>query len=105
MCNYQGFKRCNLILVFDAYKVKSDREIEKYGDITVVYTKHAETADNYIERAAHKLARSNRVRVATSDGTEQVIILGQGAFRVSAREFKFEVDEVMENIRKILEEM
>lgn len=105
MCNYQGFKRCNLILVFDAYKVKSDREIEKYGDITVVYTKNAETADNYIERAAHKLARNNLVRVATSDGTEQVIILGQGAFRVSAREFKFEVDEVMENIRKILEEM
>lgn len=105
MCNYQGFKRCNLILVFDAYKVKSDREIEKYGDVTVVYTKHAETADNYIERAAHKLARNNRVRVATSDGTEQVIILGQGAFRVSAREFKFEVDEVMENIRRILEEM
>lgn len=105
MCNYQGFKRCNLILVFDAYKVKSDREIEKYGDVTVVYTKHAETADNYIERAAHKLAQNNRVRVATSDGTEQVIILGQGAFRVSAREFKFEVDEVMENIRKILEEM
>lgn len=105
MCNYQGFKRCSLILVFDAYKVKSDREIEKYGDVTVVYTKHAETADNYIERAAHKLARNNRVRVATSDGTEQMIILGQGAFRVSAREFKFEVDEVMENIRKILEEM
>lgn len=105
MCNYQGFKRCNLILVFDAYKVKSDREIEKYGDVTVVYTKHAETADNYIERAAHTLAGSNRVRVATSDGTEQVIILGQGAYRVSAREFKFEVDEVMESIRKILEEM
>lgn len=105
MCNYCGFKRCRLILVFDAYKVKSDRETEHYGDVTVVYTKHAETADNFIERTAHKLSPNNRVRVATSDGTEQIIILGQGAFRVSAREFKFEVDEVMENIRKILEEM
>lgn len=105
MCNYQGFRRCNLILVFDAYKVKSDREIEKYGDVTVVYTKQAETADNFIEKAAHSLARDNRVRVATSDGTEQIIILGQGALRVSAREFKLEVDEVLEAIRKILEEM
>lgn len=103
LCNYQGFRRCNLILVFDAYKVKTDREIEKYGDVTVVYTKHAETADNFIERAAHKLARDNRVRVATSDGTEQVIILGQGALRVSAREFKLEVDEVLEAIRKAIE--
>ena len=95
MCNYQGFSRCNLILVFDAYKVKSDREIEKFGSVTVVYTKHAETADNFIERAAHTLARDNRVRVASSDGTEQMIILGQGALRVSAREFKLEVDDVL----------
>lgn len=102
MCNYRGFRRCNLILVFDAYKVKSDREIEKFGDVTVVYTKHAETADNFIERAAHKLAKDNRVRVASSDGTEQMIILGQGALRVSAREFKLEVDEVLEAIRKII---
>ena len=102
MCNFQGFRRCNLILVFDAYKVKSDREIEKYGDVTVVYTKHAETADNFIEKAAHTLARDNRVRVATSDGTEQIIILGQGALRVSAREFKLEVDEVIEAIRKVI---
>lgn len=105
MCNYQGFKRCELILVFDAYKVKSNRETEQYGGITVVYTKHAETADNFIERAAHKLSRTNRVRVATSDGTEQLIILGQGALRVSAREFKLEVDEVTQAIRKALEEI
>lgn len=103
MCNYQGFRRCNLILVFDAYKVKSDREIEKFGGVTVVYTKHAETADNFIERAAHTLAKDNRVRVASSDGTEQMIILGQGALRVSAREFKLEVDEVLEAIRKIID--
>lgn len=102
MCNYQGFRRCNLILVFDAYKVKSDREIETFGGVTVVYTKHAETADSFIERAAHTLARENRVRVASSDGTEQLIILGQGALRVSAREFKLEVDEVLEAIRKII---
>lgn len=102
MCNYQGFRRCNLILVFDAYKVKSDREIEKFGGVTVVYTKHAETADSFIERAAHTLAKDNRVRVASSDGTEQLIILGQGALRVSAREFKLEVDEVLEAIRKII---
>lgn len=102
LCNYQGFRRCNLILVFDAYKVKSDREIEKYGDLTVVYTKHAETADNFIERAANKLSGKSRVRVATSDGTEQVIILGQGALRVSAREFKAEVDEVLNTIREII---
>lgn len=93
-----------MILVFDAYKIKSDREIEHFGDVTVVYTKHAETADNYIERTAHKLAGNNRVRVATSDGTEQTIILGQGALRISAREFKLEVDEVMETIRKVLDE-
>lgn len=102
MCNFGGFRRCNVIVVFDAYKVKSDREVEKYGDVTVVYTKHAETADNFIERAAHKLARENRVRVATSDGTEQMIILGQGALRVSAREFKLEVDEVLEAIRRVI---
>lgn len=102
MCNYRGFRRCNLIVVFDAYKVKSDREIEQFGDVTVVYTKHAETADSFIERAAHKLARDNRVRVASSDGIEQMIILGQGALRVSAREFKLEVDEVLETIRKII---
>ncbi|MDE7231035.1 MAG: NYN domain-containing protein, partial [Oscillospiraceae bacterium] len=105
MCNYQGFKNCNLILVFDAYKVKSDREVEKYGNVYVVYTKEAETADMFIEKTAMKLSSENRVRVATSDGTEQLIILGSGAIRVSAREFKLEVDEVEQSIRKILDSM
>lgn len=105
MCNYQGFKNCNLILVFDAYKVKSDREIEKYGNVSVVYTREAETADMYIEKTAQKLSADNRVRVATSDGTEQLIILGAGATRVSAREFKMEVDEVEKAIRDILDNM
>lgn len=105
MCNYQGFKNCNLILVFDAYKVKSDREIEKYGNVIVIYTKEAETADMFIEKAAMKLSAESRVRVATSDGTEQLIIFGAGAVRVSAREFKMEVDEVEQSIRKILESL
>lgn len=105
MCNYQGFRGCNLILVFDAYKVKSDREVEHYGNVSVVYTKEAETADMYIEKTAQKLSPENRVRVATSDGTEQLIILAGGAVRVSAREFKMEVDEVELSIRKILDNL
>lgn len=85
MCNYQGFRRCNLILVFDAYRVKGKhREIETEMGITVVYTKEAETADMYIEKTAHELGRNYRVRVATSDNVEQIIILGSGAVRVSA---------------------
>ncbi len=105
LCNYQGFRGCNLILVFDAYKVKSDREIERYGNLSVVYTKEAETADMYIEKTAQKLSADNRVRVATSDGTEQLIILAGGAIRVSAREFRMEVDEVEQSIRKILDNL
>ena len=105
MCNYQGFRRCNLILVFDAYRVKGKhREIENEMGITVVYTKEAETADMYIEKTAHELGRSYRVRVATSDNVEQIIILGNGAVRVSATEFLAEVTEVENAIRKIIEE-
>ena len=105
MCNYQGFRRCNLILVFDAYRVKGKhREIENEMGITVVYTKEAETADMYIEKTAHELGRSYRVRVATSDNVEQIIILGNGAVRVSATEFLAEVTEVEKAIRKIIEE-
>ena len=103
LCNYQAFRRCNLILVFDAYKVKSDREVEEYGNITVVYTKEAETADMFIEKTAHKLSPENRVRVATSDGTEQLIILGSGATRVSAEVFRLEVEEVERAIREVLD--
>lgn len=105
MCNYQGFRRCNLILVFDAYRVKGNhREIETEMGITVVYTKEAETADMYIEKTAHELGRNHRVRVATSDSVEQIIILGNGAIRVSAAEFLAEVTEVENTIRKIIEE-
>ena len=105
LCNYQGYKKCNVILVFDAYKVKGGTEkVEKAGSITIVYTKEAETADMYIEKASYKLAKTNRVRVVTSDGLEQIIILGAGALRVSSREFQFEVQEIEEEIRQRIEE-
>ena len=103
LCNYQGYKKCELILVFDAYKIKGhQREVEKFSNITIVYTKETETADMYIERASYKLAKNNRVRVVTSDGMEQLIILGNGAIRVSAREFYDEIKAAEEEIRKII---
>lgn len=104
LCNYQGYKKCELILVFDAYKIKGHmREVEKFNNITIVYTKEAETADMYIERASYKLAKNNRVRVVTSDGMEQLIILGNGAIRVSAREFREEIDNAENEIRAIID--
>lgn len=105
LCNYQGYKKCEVILVFDAYKVKgATREVEKVNNITIVYTKEAETADMYIEKASYKLAKNNRVRVVTSDALEQLIILGNGALRVSSREFLFEVQRAEEEIREIISE-
>ena len=105
MCNYQGVRQCNLILVFDAYKVKGNvGEIEKYHNITIVYTKEAETADMYIEKTTNQLGKDYRVRVATSDGLEQLIILAHGALRVSASEFKYEVDAVENAIREFITE-
>lgn len=80
LSNYQGWRKCHVILVFDAYRVKGNPgSVEKYHNIHVVYTKEAETADMYIEKATYEIAREHRVRVATSDGLEQVIILGHGA--------------------------
>lgn len=103
MCNYQGFKQCELILVFDAYKVRGNRgEVEKVNNISVVYTKEAETADMYIEKTTHELGKKHRVRVATSDALEQLIILGNGAMRVSAAEFENEVRETEKKIREFL---
>lgn len=104
LCNYQGYKKCELILVFDAYKVKGDREIERVNNIDIVYTKEAETADMYIEKTSHKLAKNNLVRVVTSDGMEQLIILAGGALRVSSRAFFEEVKEAEEEIRRIINE-
>ena len=100
LMNYQGYKQCEVILVFDAYKCKGHgEETEQHGNITVVYTKEAETADAYIERVSKKLIRGNRVRVATSDALEQLIILGNGAVRISAREFELEMRAVEAEIR------
>ena len=104
LCNYQGFKKCVLILVFDAYRVPgSPGSIEQYHNIHVVYTREAETADMFIERVTHEIGKGRRVRVATSDGMEQVIILGHGALRVSARMFHEEVQEVEKEIRRYLQ--
>ena len=104
LCNYQGFRRCQLILVFDAYRVKgSQGEVEKVHNISVVYTKEAETADMYIEKVTHQLGRDRLVRVATSDALEQLIILGHGALRISASAFREEVAQVEQAIRDFLE--
>ena len=104
LCNYQGFKKCVLILVFDAYRVPgSPGSIEQYHNIHVVYTREAETADMFIERVTHEIGKGRRVRVATSDGMEQVIILGHGALRVSARMFHEEVQEAEKEIRRYLQ--
>lgn len=102
LCNYQGYVGCEVILVFDAYKVKGNqREVYRYHNIHIVFTKEAETADQYIEKTTHELGRKYHVRVATSDALEQVIVMGQGATRISARDFKEEVDIVTEAIRKL----
>jgi predicted RNA-binding protein with PIN domain len=101
LCNYQGFKKCILILVFDAYKVKGGLgEVFDYHNIHVVYTKEAETADEYIEKVTHEMARHHHVTVATSDALEQLIILGQGAIRFSANDLKKEITRVRDQIRR-----
>ncbi len=101
MCNYQGYSGYELILVFDAYKVKGKhREVERYHNINIVYTKESETADTYIERVTHELSKKHRVRVATSDGLEQIIILGNGAMRISAAE----LHERYRNAQKAIKE-
>lgn len=104
MCNYQGHKGMNLILVFDAYKVKENPgSDEKHYNIQVVYTKEAETADQYIEKFAHQMGRKYNVTVATSDGTEQVIIRGQGCLLLSAKELEEEVKISNQQIREEIE--
>lgn len=103
LCNYQGYSKCKLILVFDAYRVKGQyREVETVNGISIVYTKEAETADMYIEKVTHKLAKNNRVRVVTSDALEQMIILGNGALRVSSLAFLEEVRQAENEIREII---
>lgn len=103
LCNYQGVRQCELILVFDAYRVKGNPgSVERIGNISVVYTKEAETADMYIERVTHQIGTKKRVRVATSDGLIQMIILGHGALRISADGFRQEVDAAEQAVREFL---
>ena len=106
LANYQGFRKCRVIAVFDAYKVKGNPgSVQTVHGVKVVYTKEAETADTYIERATYELRRERRVRVATSDGPEQVIILGHGALRVSARAFHAEVEAAEGQISAVLQSL
>ena len=103
LCNYQGYRGCNLILVFDAYKVPQNLgTVEKYHNIFIVYTQEAETADSYIERVTYELRGRRRVRVATSDNLEQLIILGHGAVRVSAASFHDEVMQTQQEIERVI---
>ena len=105
LCNYQGVKKCNLIVVFDAYRVVGHTtEISDYHNIHVVYTKEAETADAYIEKFAHENGRKYDVTVATSDGLEQIIITGQGCRLFSAREFEQEILSVNSRLREQIED-
>lgn len=100
LCNYQGSAGCTVILVFDAYKVEGNPgEVSKYHNIHVVYTKEAETADQYIEKTVRKISRYHEVIVATSDALEQVIILGQGARRMSAAGLRDEIEQTVQNLR------
>ena len=101
LSNYQGYRKCTLILVFDAYKVEGNPgEVTKYHNIHVVYTKEAETADQYIEKTVRRIARNADVTVATSDALEQVIILGAGARRMSAAGLREEVELAMKEVRQ-----
>lgn len=105
LCNYQGFKKCTVILVFDAYKVESElHEVMRYHNIHVVYTKQAETADQYIEKVVHSIAKKYHVTVVTSDGVEQVVTLGQGGTLISSREFEVEMEMVKRQIREEAEQ-
>lgn len=101
LSNYQGYMNCKLIVVFDSYKVKDNKgERFPYDDIEVVYTKEGETADAHIEKLTHELARKHKVTVVTSDGLEQIVTMGQGAIRMSSRDFKLEVERVNEHLRE-----
>ena len=104
MCDYTSFNKCKAIVVFDAYRRRENKgSEEKYGAVSVIYTKEAETADSYIEKLTHSIAKNNRVRVVTGDLVEQYIILGNGALRASVREFRQEVNEVLKDIRSLLD--
>ncbi len=104
LCNYQGYRKCRVIVVFDAYKVKGGLgSVENYHNIHVVYTREAETADAYIEKATYEIGKKHRVKVATSDGPEQLIILGHGALRLSASNFHEEMEQARSHIAAALD--
>ena len=105
LCSFQAVRHVRVILVFDAYRVKGGaRRVERYHNIHVVYTQEAETADQYIEQASYRLGKRHRVRVATSDGLEQIIVLGHGCLRVSAEGFRQEMDQVKAELAEALRE-
>lgn len=95
LSNYQGYKNIKVIIVFDAHKLKGNKgTVEKSSNITIVYTKESQTADTYIERFAAVNAKNYKVRVATSDNLEQIIIMGRGAHRLSARDLELEINNI-----------
>ena len=105
LCNYQGIRKCHLIVVFDAYRIKGHAaEITDYHNIHVVFTAEAETADQYIEKFAHENGKKYRVTVATSDGLEQIIIRGQDCLLLSTRELKEEIERAAEQVSREYQE-
>ena len=105
MCDYAAFRRCRVIIAFDAYKRKGgEGSVEEIGPVTVVYTRESQTADSYIERTTYEIAEDHSVRVVTSDYQEQLVILGSGGLRVSAREFYAEILDTLRLIREKIEE-
>ena len=105
MCDYAAFRRCRVIIAFDAYKRKGgEGSVEEIGPVTVVYTRESQTADSYIERTTYEIAENHSVRVVTSDYQEQLVILGSGGLRVSAREFYSEILDTLRLIREKIEE-
>ena len=106
MCDYSAFRKCKVIIVFDAYKRRGgEGSVERCGDVSVVYTKEAETADAYIEKATHDMAGEHNVRVVTSDLQEQLIVLGSGGLRVSAAEFTREMCMTEKEIKEAIDSL
>lgn len=101
LCNYQGYQKNEIILVFDGYKSKGNLgSVIHYNNIDIIYTKEAETADQFIEMITHQLGKQYQIRVASSDATEQMIILGKGASRLSARELQIEIEMTQRKIKE-----
>ena len=101
MCDYAAYRKCRVIIAFDAYKRRGgEGSVEEIGPVTVVYTKESQTADSYIERTTYEIAEEHSVRVVTSDYQEQLVILGSGGLRVSAREFYSEILDTLKLIRE-----